>query len=599
MSPESTMAPPTSQRRIDANRRNAQKSSGPRTPEGKSRSRFNRLKHGLAATVAVLPGEDPDAFQARVDAVMESFVPHNQVEYELLERVASTTWSFERARRAEAAQLSHKIRHDVIERVQREKEEAVALGQRLFLDARGPWQLYPHTGRTRRNTASSVSGSENSADPNNPALLILRLEHTVGGCRWLLDRWAELWARLEPGEVWAAPDQFKAIRLLGKQPLDAVDDPEVAQIYTASFKLLPEIPHRDNAFTPLTSELESAFDEDDVYDKELKKRPLATLTPPDADAARAVLRALVDRHTSRLKLILLRNQEIAEADAAEAPNRLGFDCSPEGDKLRRYVLSAARLVNQTLNTFLKVRKGLEDFSVGDEYLSGVGGPSSVENSSVGRWPLPGANQEDPSAPALNAGCGLDQNPRTEPNLESSVVRCPAFVVNHDNQKAPRPSAGRDLDRVLRTEPNMVPDESSNNRLRITGDGQSPENPRTEPNLDSSVVRSSLSVANDDAANAPGVGHGSPGNRMVTSQGAPGGLLPGLRTEPNPAPDESFTNGPRTTDKGQSPEANPAPEVLSGNGHQSMDRKQQAIKRTPLWREIKAARAAARQPLRQA
>ncbi len=79
MSPENTMAPPTSQKRIDANRRNAQKSSGPRTAEGKSRSRFNRLEHGLAAPVPVLPGEDPAAFQARVDAVVESFAPQNQM----------------------------------------------------------------------------------------------------------------------------------------------------------------------------------------------------------------------------------------------------------------------------------------------------------------------------------------------------------------------------------------------------------------------------------------------------------------------------------------------------------------------------------------
>jgi hypothetical protein len=39
-----------------------------------------------------------------------------------------------------------------------------------------------------------------------------------------------------------------------------------------------------------------------------------------------------------LKLILARNQEIAEADAAEAPDRLAFDPSPEAEKLRRYLL---------------------------------------------------------------------------------------------------------------------------------------------------------------------------------------------------------------------------------------------------------------------
>ena len=93
MSPETTVNPPSSQKRIEANRRNAQKSTGPRTPEGKNRSRFNGVKHGLRATVAVLPGEDPAAFQERVNALMERFAPQNPVEADLLERVAATTWS--------------------------------------------------------------------------------------------------------------------------------------------------------------------------------------------------------------------------------------------------------------------------------------------------------------------------------------------------------------------------------------------------------------------------------------------------------------------------------------------------------------------------
>ena len=117
-----------------------QKSAGPRTPEGKSRSRLNGLKHGLTATVPVLPGEDPAVFQARVDAVVESFAPKSQVELGLLERVVATTWLCECAIRAEAAQLSKRIRDDGIDREQREQEEAAALGQRLLWDRRGPWQ---------------------------------------------------------------------------------------------------------------------------------------------------------------------------------------------------------------------------------------------------------------------------------------------------------------------------------------------------------------------------------------------------------------------------------------------------------------------------
>jgi hypothetical protein len=84
MALKKTLARPISQKRVDANRRNAMKSTGPRTSAGKSRSRFNGLTHGLTAKVPVLPGEDPAEFQARVAGLVKSYGPRNQVEFELL-----------------------------------------------------------------------------------------------------------------------------------------------------------------------------------------------------------------------------------------------------------------------------------------------------------------------------------------------------------------------------------------------------------------------------------------------------------------------------------------------------------------------------------
>ena len=50
-------------------------STGAKTPEGKARSRFNAVKHGLSATIPVLPGEDPDAFRRRQEAWAEALAP--------------------------------------------------------------------------------------------------------------------------------------------------------------------------------------------------------------------------------------------------------------------------------------------------------------------------------------------------------------------------------------------------------------------------------------------------------------------------------------------------------------------------------------------
>jgi hypothetical protein len=50
----------TTSRRAEANRRNSLKSTGPRTPEGKDKSRHNAVTHRLTARSGLLPGEDAD-----------------------------------------------------------------------------------------------------------------------------------------------------------------------------------------------------------------------------------------------------------------------------------------------------------------------------------------------------------------------------------------------------------------------------------------------------------------------------------------------------------------------------------------------------------
>jgi hypothetical protein len=81
----------SSAKRIEANRRNAQRSTGPRTPEGKSRSRFNALQLGLTAKLPVLPGEDAQAYQGRLDAWTARLRPRNPIEQSLVE--VAPRWS--------------------------------------------------------------------------------------------------------------------------------------------------------------------------------------------------------------------------------------------------------------------------------------------------------------------------------------------------------------------------------------------------------------------------------------------------------------------------------------------------------------------------
>ena len=65
---------------IEANRRNAKKSTGPRTEAGKNRSRLNALDHGGRALLPVLSNEEVGGYEALLDSWRRTIRPRNQVE---------------------------------------------------------------------------------------------------------------------------------------------------------------------------------------------------------------------------------------------------------------------------------------------------------------------------------------------------------------------------------------------------------------------------------------------------------------------------------------------------------------------------------------
>src|SRR5215468_3244640 len=83
--------------RAEINRRNSMRSTGPKTSEGKSRSRFNAVKHGCRARLPILPGEDPEDYRRRRDAWVDKFAPRDAVETYLVERAVDVSWRLDRA----------------------------------------------------------------------------------------------------------------------------------------------------------------------------------------------------------------------------------------------------------------------------------------------------------------------------------------------------------------------------------------------------------------------------------------------------------------------------------------------------------------------
>src|ERR1700719_461557 len=87
----------TSFRQFEANRRNARKSTGPITQEGKQRSRCNAVRHGLTAETVIGALEDAEDYQAFEATIIADYDAQSAVERELVLRLASLLWWLRRA----------------------------------------------------------------------------------------------------------------------------------------------------------------------------------------------------------------------------------------------------------------------------------------------------------------------------------------------------------------------------------------------------------------------------------------------------------------------------------------------------------------------
>ena len=238
------MTTTTKPTRAEINRRNAQKSTGPKSIAGKARSRFNAVKHGLTARTLVLPDEDAGAFQARLDTWTDDLQPQNDLEHHLIQQAVHGSWRLERADRAEAARLSHLIESRPIADANHEQEVALALGYWLLSD-RGVGEdprIKDKLLCVLGKGPASGHGDRHLDILDHPQAIVFRLESTAAGCQWLLDQWSELRTPLEAGKPWTRDEKLKAVRLLGKQPggedpLHLPGKPEATDDYS---KLSPE-----------------------------------------------------------------------------------------------------------------------------------------------------------------------------------------------------------------------------------------------------------------------------------------------------------------------------------------------------------------------
>jgi hypothetical protein len=173
--------------KLEANRRNAMRSCGPRTQSGKDRSKLNAVKHGMRAATLVLLDEDAQALDDRKADWAASLMPRGAAEQRIVDDAVEYTWLRDRARRAQEARLATNIVNAGVDEAIREADEVLRLGQKLFWDNRGPLANYPHYDREMDGEPECVplvSESDLADDPEDPPRLVVRLQATAGGCQW-------------------------------------------------------------------------------------------------------------------------------------------------------------------------------------------------------------------------------------------------------------------------------------------------------------------------------------------------------------------------------------------------------------------------------
>jgi hypothetical protein len=297
----------------------------------------------MRAKTAVLPGEDAALFQARLEAWTADLDPRNRVERFLVERAVRISWQLDRAERF----LADEAQRRGADRATAAADEVAALGHCLLWDPCGPVCLYPHP-EASEFEARRLCGSGAVDDPNDPTRVLNRLEATALGCAWLLDRWAELRDILEDDLKWQPPERFKAIRLLGRQPTDATEDDRVLTIYRACGAMDPRGPDPFGDVNVVMDE-----EEQERYERRLADRAARAWRPEDPGAGRAALLGLIAEEQGRLEELLASHLAREGASAAE---RLGFDDSEAGERLRQYLLAADRALLRILEMLRKRRR---------------------------------------------------------------------------------------------------------------------------------------------------------------------------------------------------------------------------------------------------
>lgn len=358
----------TSQARIEANRKNARKSTGPKSEAGKERVKFNALKHGLDAQAVVLPHEDRSAYEQRLEEWTAELRPPGSLGRYLAERAVRLSWQLDRADAHETARLAHRDGKAAREKERSRRRRAAALVRRLL-------------GHDDAEPTRLANGRAAKPRPDEPARWLARLESTAEGCQAIRAAWDEVAARLEHTPrrdengkpvsffdiplFWALSEPVKMLRLLGVRSdcraQAAAMDPRVRRIIAIQERCSSRAAE---AFFRWDEARRAAAGESPPP-PDLDARPRPRTEPPvnDEDDLRAELLALARVRLAEIdRLIERRVCERAEEEASDRAAAVpdAFDDSPEGERLHRYQTNWSRSLLRTLAAIEQLRHAADE-----------------------------------------------------------------------------------------------------------------------------------------------------------------------------------------------------------------------------------------------
>jgi len=363
----------TSAKRVEANRKNASKSTGPKSDAGKARSARNSTKHGLTAQPEAAP-DAPDGYRESLRAWVDELRPSGVVERALVERACRGSWRLDRCARfedASAARLARSAvdRHDLDERAR-----VVDLGRRLL--------VFP-----------TPSGST-----DDPGVLVADLEQTARGAEWLFGRWASLGLALDEDGSWDTTRKVEAIRLMGLRPEEIMSDRAAGAVVLACNAAVP----KDTDVWGVGCML--AGHRHDHEEFRLRYETLVSRSPGSRNEGLRQLRALVRNATKRLEK---RRAEVLDARAAAdregAADRALLDMGPSAALLLlRYEGASTRQLHKSLADLAKLRNAASESVRRDDVASTARAAEPEADS-----PPPEAAR--PAADAGDAGPGREES----------------------------------------------------------------------------------------------------------------------------------------------------------------------------------------------